>query len=206
MRLTRPRARLLALVVFAAAVALIAFLASGLLVPKPVAGPVPLSATPSPVPSGSAVGNLPLDIPPGAGQTPAAASGSTVARRIVYSSLGIDLPIYEGDGVTAALARAAHFPGTGWPGGGTLIYLYGHARTGSFLALWQAQVGDVIELELADGGRARYAVSRVMREVTWNDLSWIEPTPNEVLRLQTCTSYGKTAPRFIVEARPLSAG
>ena len=40
------------------------------------------------------------------------------------------------------MGKAAHFPGTGWPGGGTNIYIYGHAQDGMFIALWDARKGD----------------------------------------------------------------
>jgi sortase A len=190
--------RLLPIVLLAGvAVVLAGLLASGALVPKPSPGPVPLSSTASPA-------NLPLAETPPASESPSAAA-STAAQRVLYPSLGIDLPIYEGDGQTAALGKAAHFPGTAWPGSGGLVYLYGHARVGNFIALWNAKVGDRIELQLTDGRRARYTVSRVIPEVRWNDLSWLQPTPSEILRLQTCTSYGQTAPRFIVEATPMPA-
>jgi sortase A len=185
---------------FAIALAVIALIATGALVPRPSSGPVPLSATPS-ASAPLAAPNLPLAAPPPAAESPAT-EGAT-AQRIVYPRLGINMPIYDGDGQTARLGLAAHYPTTGWPGSGTLVYLYGHARAGNFLPLWQARVGDVVELQLAGGREARYEVSRIVREVRWDDLSWLEPTPTETLRLQTCTSYGKTAPRFIVEAQPV---
>jgi LPXTG-site transpeptidase (sortase) family protein len=194
--------RFLPVALFAAALLTIVALASGVLVPKPISGPVPLAATPSAGPSVAAP-NLPLDESPPVGESPAT-EGAT-AQRIVYPRLGIDLPIYDGDGETARLGLAAHYPTTGWPGSGTLVYLYGHARVGNFLPLWDAHVGDVVDLQLTGGREARYKVSRIVREVRWDDLSWLDPTPTELLRLQTCTSYGKTAPRFIVEAKPVPA-
>jgi sortase A len=205
MRPVQGRARqFLPIAAAGVALLLIGALASGVLVPSPNTGPVPLSAAPEPTPSVAAPPDLPLAEEPGASESPAG-SGATV-QRIVYPRLGINLPVYDGDGQTARLGLAAHYPTTAWPGSGTLVYLYGHARAGNFIALWQARIGDRIELQLPGGEKANYQVSRVVREVRWNDLSWLEPTATEVLRLQTCTSYGKTAPRFIVEAKPLPAG
>ena len=61
--------------------------------------------------------------------------------------LGIDLTIVEGDGIDAPIGKAAHYPGTGWPGGGTNIYIYGHAQEGMFLSLWDAKKGDEVVLD-----------------------------------------------------------
>ena len=108
----------------------------------------------------------------------------------------------EGDGVDAPLGKAAHYPGTGWPGDGTNIYLYAHARDGSFLALWDARVGDVVVLDLADGSQRSYVVSKILPRAPWNDLRLLRPTASEQLTLQTCTSNKKTAPRFVVIAVP----
>lgn len=125
-----------------------------------------------------------------------------VARRIRIARLGIDLRIVEGDGIDAPLDRAAHYPGTGWPDEGTNIYLYAHAQKGMFLALWEARVGDTIELDLVDGSKRTYTVTEVKPKVPWNALEYLQPTPSEQLTLQTSTSYTPTAPRFIVIAVP----
>jgi LPXTG-site transpeptidase (sortase) family protein len=130
--------------------------------------------------------------------------GATVATRIRIARLGIDLPIIEGDGIDAPIDKAAHYPGTGWPGGGTNIYLYGHARAGMFLPLWDARVGDTITLDLAGGGERTYRVVEVLPRVPWNAEQYLAPTPDEILTLQTSTSYYATAPRFIVIAEPVT--
>jgi LPXTG-site transpeptidase (sortase) family protein len=110
--------------------------------------------------------------------------------------------IVEGDGVDAPLGKVAHYPGTAWPGGGSNIYLYAHARDGMFISLWNAVIGDKVVLTLVDGSQRRYVVSRIRPSVRWNDMSVLDPTPTEQLTLQTCTSYQVTAPRFIVIAVP----
>lgn len=122
------------------------------------------------------------------------------ATRIRLDRLGIDLPIVEGDGIDAPLGRAAHYPGSAWPGGGSNVYLYAHARPGMFLTLWQAMVGDEVVLQLVDGTARTYIVTAVLPKVPWDALQYVEPTPTEQLTLQTSTSYGPTAPRFIVIA------
>lgn len=124
------------------------------------------------------------------------------AERIQIERLGIDLPIVDGDGIDAPLDRAAHYPGSGWPDGGTNIYVYGHARAGLFLPLWQAKVGDRIALTLADGTTRTYEVATIVPDAPWNAISYVDPTPREQLTVQTSTSEEPTAPRFIVIAYP----
>jgi LPXTG-site transpeptidase (sortase) family protein len=126
------------------------------------------------------------------------------ADRIRISRLSIDLPIVEGDGIEAPIGKAAHYPSSAWPGGGSNIYLYGHARTGMFINLWQARVGDTIELDLVDGTMRTYVVTQVLPKVPWDAMEYLDPTATEQLTLQTSTSYYATAPRFIVIAVPAS--
>jgi len=135
---------------------------------------------------------------------PSATPAGTIATRILIARLGINLQIVEGDGLDAPLGKAAHYPGTAWPGGGSNIYIYGHARVGMFLSLWQARVGDTVVLTLVDGTTRTYVVTKVLPNVPWNDVSYLNPTPTEQLTLQTSTSYYATAPRFVVIAFPQS--
>ena len=176
---------------------------SAALVPTPGASlPVIPTLDPS-LPVASGEPSLPA-IPtpsPTAGPSQSAGAG-TVARRIRIERLGINLRIVEGDGVDAPLNRAAHYPGTGWPGGGINIYLSGHAQKGMFLSLWDAKVGDEVLLDLVDGTTARYVVTQVKPEIPWNALEYTDPTPPERLSIQTSTSYTATAPRFLVIAEP----
>ena len=98
--------------------------------------------------------------------------------------------------------KAAHYPATGWPGGGINIYIYAHAQTGMFLTLWDAKVGDEVILDLVDGTTRRYLVTEVTGKVPWNALQYLAATPPERLTLQTSTSYTASAPRWIVIAEP----
>jgi len=150
----------------------------------PTASPPDMgSATPSPSP------------------TPTAERG-ILASRIRIARLGIDLAIIEGDGIDAPIGKAAHFPGSAWPGGGSNIYIYGHARTGMFITLWQARVGDTIDLDLVDGTARAYVVTKVLPKVPWDAVTYLKPTATEQLTVQTSTSYYPTAPRFVVIAVP----
>ena len=125
------------------------------------------------------------------------------AQRIQIDRLGIDLRIVDGDGIDAPIGKAAHYPGTGWPGGGTNIYIYGHAQTGMFLSLWDVNVGDQVVLTLVDGTQRMYVVATVLPKVPWDAVMYLDATPSEQLTLQTSTSYHPTSPRFIAIAYPL---
>lgn len=133
---------------------------------------------------------------------PASRGPGLVAARIQIPRLDIDLPIVEGDGITAPMGVAAHFPGTAWPDAGSNTYLYGHAQEGMFLRLWDARLGDEILLTLVDGSTRCFRVDEIRPETPWNDISVLLPTPDERLTLQTSTSFTPTAPRFVVVALP----
>lgn len=182
-------------------------LASGLdlvaVVPSAV---VPVPSTGTSVPSRAAsVASLPpasLSAATLAPSPPATTSAGIRATRIRLDRLDIDLPIVEGDGIDAPIGKVAHYPTSAWPGAGSNIYLYAHARTGMFLALWQARVGDRIGLDLVDGTSRFYRVTRVLPRVPYNAMQYLAPTPTEQLTLQTCTAYEADAPRFVVIAVP----
>jgi sortase A len=126
----------------------------------------------------------------------------TPAHRLRIERLGIDAPIIQGDGIDVPLTAAAHYPGTAWPGSGSNIYLYAHAREGLFRELWRVRTGDAVELDLAGGGTATYQVAEILPLVEWDALQYLDPTPTEQVTLQTCLGYETTSPRFVVIARP----
>jgi LPXTG-site transpeptidase (sortase) family protein len=168
---------------------------------------VPPRATPSAAP-GTTAGTSPglTTAPPETAaptRTPAATGQVGIrAKRIRIARLDIDLAIIEGDGIDAPIGKAAHFPGSAWPGDGSNIYIYGHAQTGMFINLWKARTGDKVVLDLVDGTSRTYVVTRVLPKVPWDALQYLDPTPAEQLTLQTSTSYYPTAPRFVVIAVP----
>jgi LPXTG-site transpeptidase (sortase) family protein len=151
----------------------------------------------SPLEAGSPAASPPVS-PPG---SPAVGAGIR-ANRIKIATLGIDLAVVEGDGVDTPIGKAAHYPGSAWPGGGSNIYIYGHARVGMFLPLWQIHIGDTVEMDLVDGTSRTYVVTKILPKVPYDAVSYLAPTPTEQLTLQTCTSYYPTAPRFVVIAVP----
>jgi LPXTG-site transpeptidase (sortase) family protein len=156
-------------------------------------------ASASPEPAGSTA--APASVQVSTGASPVAGQGIR-ANRIRIARLDIDLKVVEGDGIDAPIGKAAHYPGSAWPDAGSNIYIYGHAREGMFLTLWEARVGDVVELDLVDGTTRTYVVDRVLPKVPWNAVKYVQPTETEQLTLQTSTSYHPDSPRFIVIAHP----
>lgn len=175
--------------------------------PPPASLALPGSLAPgasaSVAPSGQPASLVPGSTAPSA--SPLATLGAEPgirANRIRIDRLGIDLAIIQGDGIDAPIGKAAHFPSSAWPGGGTNIYIYGHARVGMFIRLWDARVGDTVQLGLVDGTSRSYVVRKILPTVPWDAVQYLEPTPTEQLTLQTSTSYYPTAPRFVVLAVP----
>jgi len=124
----------------------------------------------------------------------------------VVARLKIDIPVVEDTGSAAPSGKAAHVRSTGWPGGGTNIYLYADAKKGTFLNLWKAKVGDTIDLHLVDGSVATYVVTKILPKVPSDQRGdqYLLPTPAEQLTLQTAAAGWKRAgdPNFIVIAVP----
>ena len=211
--LGQSRGRVLLLLLAVAVVAI----ASAVAITTPPEVAPGSSASPNASPSATTVANasptarptasstLPSVATPTPAVTPTPAPVGIVAKRIRIERLSIDLPIVEGDGIDAPMNKAAHYPDTGWPGGGINIYLYGHAQTNMFLTLWDAKVGDQVLLDLANGTTRTYVVTTVLPRVPWDAMQYVEATAPERLTLQTSTSYGPTQPRFIVIADPVPA-
>ena len=169
-------------------------------VPSPALPASPTSVTASGIPPQSGAPGSPAP----AASIPTTADGEPgiQANHIKIDRLGIDLAVIQGDGIDAPIGKAAHFPSSGWPGGGTNIYIYGHARVGMFIRLWDARIGDTVQLGLVDGTTRTYVVTKILPMVPWDALAYLDPTPTEQLTLQTSTSYYPTAPRFVVIALP----
>ena len=172
------------------------------------------------LPRGGSV--APIAIPPGSASasTPAATTSpdSTTLSptpepipdgyRIVMPRLGIDLPIAEGDVQRDVVIQrtpenfAFHFPGTAIPGTLGNSYIYAHARRGMFLSLWSARVGDNVSITTPGGVEIKFIVTEVHPRVPPADTSWLQPTDDERLTLQTSTGPNREDPRFVVVAAP----
>ncbi len=143
----------------------------------------------------SAFYETPIEPPPVANNLVAIPATNLRMRR-----LGIDLPIVEGDGWRVPEDAVAHYPDTAWPGEGSNMYVYGHAREGNLLELWDVRTGDLVEVDMADGSVAEYEVAEIHPVVAYDAFEYLEDTDREIITLQTCLDYAETSPRFVVIA------
>jgi len=166
-----------------------------LAIPSPTA-----SATPAPTASGESPTLSPTPVPT-LGPIPD-------GYRVLLPRLGIDLPIAEGDVERDVVVQrtpenfAFHFPGTAIPGTVGNSYIYAHARTGMFLSLWNARVGDQVSITTPAGVELKFVVTEVHPRVPPADTSWLQPSADERLTLQTSTGPNSGDPRFVVIAAP----
>jgi LPXTG-site transpeptidase (sortase) family protein len=140
---------------------------------------------------------------------------SAVARpepgypRIRIKKVGIDLLLVKGDGKTPPVKYEAFtYPNAdhlladqGTPGNS---YVYAHARDGMFWNLHNLSIGDVVEIDYGGGKIYRYRVSELHKSVNWKDFSWLQPTGDDRLTLQTCNGWRDDDPRFIVVAHRIA--
>lgn len=171
--------------------------------------PAAVQPTPTVTPSGFATSRPPTTtVPSASASTTLAVRPIPDGYRVLMPRLRIDLPIKEGD-----IARdidnqqtpehaAFHLPGTRIPGEGSNSYIYAHARTGMFLALWDAREGDEVIIVTPTGAQLRYTVSEVQPRIPPTETKWVQPTPTERITLQTSTGPNPQDPRFVVVALP----
>ena len=130
---------------------------------------------------------------------------ATRANWIKLGRLGISMGIRNGILGLApsqiSTRYAFHYPGTSWPGGGSNTYLYAHARSGAFLKLKYARIGDIVTMRLVTGAWVKYCI-KGKYNVAWNAGIWVFPTKTERLTLQTCLGSGPTARKLMVTAVP----
>lgn len=128
--------------------------------------------------------------------------------RILVPRLHIDLPLRPGDSErdigaqSTPTAAAFLLPGSAVPGTSGNSYIYAHARAGMFLSLWSVAIGDSIEIVGPTGVVLSYTVSEIEPRVAVSDLTYLIPTEDERLTLQTSTGPTVNDPRFVVVARP----
>ena len=171
--------------------------------------PTAVQPTPTVTPSGFATSRPPTTtVPTASSSTTPAVRPIPDGYRVLMPRLRIDLPIKEGD-----VARdidnqqtpehaAFHLPGTRIPGEGSNTYIYAHARTGMFLALWDAREGDEVIIVTPSGAQLRYTVSEVHPRIPPTETKWVQPTTTERITLQTSTGPNPQDPRFVVVALP----
>lgn len=154
-------------------------------------------ADPSPP---EAVVPAPASVP--ATEAPVAFDG----MRVRVARLGIDLPLLYGDTVRDTVLgstpndAAFLLPTSAAPGGGGNSYVYAHARAGMFLALWNARLGDVVEVIGPSSEVRRYVVTEIHPRVVPTDVRYTMPAGGERITLQTSTGPHDADPRFVVVA------
>ncbi|HUG56193.1 MAG TPA: sortase [Candidatus Limnocylindrales bacterium] len=170
---------------------------------SPSREPANVTASPSASPTSTASERLPRDTGSPTLSVPRAIPDG---YRIQIFRLGIDLPIQEGV-IERDIGRqqtpedaAFHMPGSAIPGERGNAYLYAHARQGMFLTLWEARPGDEVFVSTPDGVALRYVVTEVHPRVPPSDVSWVAPSEDERLTLQTSTGPHSDDPRFVVVA------
>ncbi len=127
--------------------------------------------------------------------------------RVRVARLGIDLPLRLGDASRDIAAQATPadaaflLPSSAVPGTLGNAYVYAHARAGLFLALWNARIGDRVDVVESTGTVLRYVVTEIHPRVATSDLRFVGATGDERLTLQTSTGPSASDPRFVVVAR-----
>lgn len=123
---------------------------------------------------------------------------------IEIPSLGVALPIVEGDGSNNIPdCKAMHYPGTAISGQPGDSYLYAHGLWGMFGELLYARSGQAVILhDYTAGTTQTLHISRVVGDVAWNDASWIHTASSgPLLTLQTCVGADIHSDRWVVQAR-----
>lgn len=139
---------------------------------------------------------------PSAAPTPANPAG-TAATHIRLPELGVDLDVVPGDGVNAPLYRAVEYPAPmKLPGQGGRSMIYAHARAGMFGPLFNAKLGQHVDVTLADGRQLHYTIREFHAHWPVDDLRWFDQVNQEQLILVTCTTYDPNDPRIVVVAEP----
>ena len=130
--------------------------------------------------------------------------GRAVVGVFLILGLGVDLPVVEGDGLTAPLYEAAHYPGMKWPGEGGRTLIYAHARAGMFGPLFGAHVGQQIQIARPDAPTLTYTIHEYHANWPSSNTDILQPSDHEQLVLLTCTTYNPADPRIVVVAEPAS--
>jgi hypothetical protein len=174
-------------------------------------------ASGAPAPSSSAA---PANPPPADAVLPATEPGAPVLDpaavpapvSVGVPALGLDEPLLElgiaADGtaeVPADPARAGWFAGGGRPGARGPTVLLGHvdstAGPGVFARLGDLAPGDVVQVTVADGTTARYAVTGTEQvpKGSFPTAAVFGATTQDVLRLITCTGEFDRSARSYVD-------
>jgi len=164
-------------------------------------------ASPMPTPFSTPVPESPTSAPSAATSPSPALLGDGWHIRI--ARIGIDLPIEDGvPRRDIALQRtpdgaAYRLAGSALPGKAGNTYLYGHARWAQFIGLWYVHLDDLIVIS-GPGTTLYYRVTEIHPRVATDDITYLLPSDEERLTLQTSSGPDATDPRFVVVAVPES--
>ena len=121
--------------------------------------------------------------------------------RIVIGRIGLDMVVVQGTDEGSLTKGPGHYPQSGLPGEGHLIYVAGHRTTylAPFAYINDIRIGDYVRLEMPYG----VFTYRVFRHyvVPATDVSVLRDRGREVLRLQACHPRFFATHRYIVDAR-----
>ena len=124
--------------------------------------------------------------------------------RLQIGRIGLNMVVVEGTDHDTLKKGPGHYPGSGLPGGGRLIYIAGHRTTylAPFADIDKIRVGDYVTFALPYGT----FTYRVFRHyvVPSDQLSVLEDRGREVLRLQACHPRFFATHRYLVDAKLVS--
>jgi Sortase domain len=193
-------------------------------IPEPTATPIP-----TPSPTVTVAGTPTASASPTPSPTP---NPSWVAVQLQIPSVGINVRVKKATGSQCdfpPLDGAYILCGGNEPGRGTNSYIFAHARTGLFLALWNVMIGAEIRVRMSDGQVLVYRVTEIHPNVSCPDTReppmtywgvtpppalryaapgcpdgafWQAATDYERLTLQTSQGYNRNWGEFIVVALP----
>lgn len=120
--------------------------------------------------------------------------------RIVIGRIGLDMVVVQGTDESSLTKGPGHYPQSGLPGEGHLVYIAGHRTTylAPFAYINNIRVGDYVRLEVPYG----VFTYRVFRHyvVPATDVAELRDHGHELLRLQACHPRFFATHRYIVDA------
>ena len=132
--------------------------------------------------------------------------GRTLTRggpvgRLRIGRLGLDIYVVQGTDHESLKKGPGHYPGSGLPAQGRLIYVAGHRTTylAPFAHINDIRDGDYMTLEVPYGTFEYRAFRHYV--VPSDDVALLRNTGRELLRLQACHPRFFATHRYIVDAR-----
>jgi len=130
-------------------------------------------------------------------------TGDAVGR-IRIGRIGLDMVVVQGTDHNTLKKGPGHYPGSGLPGQGHLVYVAGHRTTylAPFAYIDDIRVGDYVAFDVPYG-QFTYRVTRHY-VVASNDVAALRDHGHELLRLQACHPRFFATHRYLVDAKLVS--